>query len=128
MPTECPPAGVQSVYTEAQVSQFIRAKYAEIVSLRGVANIYGKDITHADIERILHGKFPIGAKKRMTLNIPPVCPKCEQPLPKPPKPARVVKFNQAQMDAAIAFLQSREKPLRRVYGRGGKIARQGDEA
>ena len=77
---------------------------------------------------VIEGYEPKTPKTRTRLRWPPVCPTCYQPLPKPPKPARVVKFNQAQMDAAIAFLQSREKPLRRVYGRGGKIARQGDEA
>jgi hypothetical protein len=128
MPAIAQKAGVQSVYTEAQVSQFIRAKYAEICSLREIAKSYGKPITHADIERILkNGKFPVGLKKRTALNVPPVCPKCEQPLPKPPRPARVVKFDPAQMEAVIQFLREREKPTRRVYARGGKIATNGDE-
>jgi hypothetical protein len=115
-------AGVQTVYTEAQVSQFIRAKYAEIRSLREIAKDYGNDITHADIERILKdGKFPVGLKKRTALNVPPVCPKCEQPLPKPHRPARVVKFDPAQMDAVITFMRVHEKPLPRVFARGGKL-------
>jgi hypothetical protein len=125
MPTECRKVTVQSVYTEAEVSHFIRARYAENWSLREIAKSYGKQITHADIERILQGKFPVGATKRMALNVPPVCPKCEQPLPKP-APSRFVRFDPAQMDAVIQFLREREKPLQRVYSRGGKITRIGD--
>ena len=120
MPTAAQKAGVQTMYTEAQVSQFIRAKYAKFMSLRAVAKSYGKSITHADIERILKdGKFPVGAIKRMALQVAPICPKCEQPLP---KPARVVKFDQAQMDAVVNFLREREKPGKRVYGRNGRLA------
>jgi hypothetical protein len=62
---------------------------------------------------------------RTRLGLPPICPECHQPLP---KPARVVKFDPAQMDTVIAFLRSREKPLQRVYGRGGRPARLGDKA
>ena len=124
MPIPAPKAGVQTLYTEAQVSQFIRAKYAQNWSLREIAKSYGNPITHADIERILKaGKFPVGLRKRTALNVPPVCPKCEQPLPKPPRPARVVKFDPAQMDAVIAFLRAHEKPLPRVYARGGKLVK-----
>ena len=127
MPTGSRKVTVQSVYTEAQVSEFVRAKYAENWSLREIAKSYGNDITHADIERILKdGKFPVGLKKRMALNVPPVCPKCEQPLPKS-APSRFVKFDPDEMDAVIQFLRERDKPLRRVYSRGGKITTIGDE-
>ena len=115
-----PKQGVQTMYTEAQVGQFIQAKYAEIWSLRMIAKYYGNPITHADIERILKdGKFPVGAKKRMALRIPSICTKCEQKLP---RPARVVKFDPTQMDAVVAFLREREKPGKRAYIRGGKPA------
>jgi hypothetical protein len=124
MLTGRPKVAVQTVYTEAQVSEFIRAKYAANWSLREIAKSYGEKITHADIERIIKdGKFPVGLLKRMALNIPPVCPKCEQLLPKPPKPARVVKFDPAQMDAVITFLRAHERPLPRVYARGGKLVK-----
>ena len=43
--------------------------------------------------------------------------------PKPPKPARVVKFDPAQMDAVITFLRAHERPLPRVYARGGKLVK-----
>ena len=63
---------------------------------------------------------------RMRLGLPPVCPECHQRLPKPPRPARVVRFDPAQMDAVITFLREREKPTIRVYGRFGKPAKIGE--
>jgi len=74
---------VQTVYTETSVERDVQAKKNAGMSLRQIAKIYGSPITHADIERILAGVFPVGMGKRRALHIPPVCSKCEQPLPKP---------------------------------------------
>jgi hypothetical protein len=57
---------------------------------------------------------------RTRLGLPPICPECHQKLP---KPARVVKFDPAQMDAVVAFLREREKLLPRIYARGGKLVK-----
>ena len=64
------------------------------------------------------GYEPRLIETRTRLGLPPICPECHQKLP---KPARVVKFDPVQMDAVIAFLRSRERPLPRVYARGGKL-------
>jgi hypothetical protein len=75
---------------------------------------------------VMEGYEPKTLKTRTRLGWPPVCPTCYQPLPKPPRPARVVRFDPAQMDAVIAFLREREKPTIRVYGRFGKPAKIGE--
>ena len=71
-------------------------------------------------KRIADGYEPRKPETRTRLGLPPICPECHQKLP---KPARVVKFDPAQMDAVIAFLRAREKPLPRIYARGGNIAK-----
>jgi hypothetical protein len=54
---------------------------------------------------------------RTRLGLPPICPECHQKLP---KPARVVKFDPAQMDVVITFLRARERPLPCIYAHGGR--------
>jgi hypothetical protein len=72
---------------------------------------------------VMEGYEPKTLKTRTRLGWPPVCPTCYQPLPKPPRPARVVRFDPAQMDAVITFLRAHERPLPRVYARGGKLVK-----
>jgi hypothetical protein len=114
---------VQSLYSETSVQRDTQVKKDAGMSLRQIAKLYGKPITHADIERILVGVFPIGAAKRLALHVAPVCAKCEQPLP---KPKRVVP---AWLEEAVANLQRLEAGAQpkadgyRVYARGGKRVR-----
>jgi hypothetical protein len=110
MPKNGSKVGVQTTYTELQVIAFIKARRDEKWSLRKIAKMYGNDITHADIERILKdGKFPVGLKKRMSLKVPPVCPKCEQPLPKPGK--RVSAILNLDPDCNLKYTRSRNERL-----------------
>jgi hypothetical protein len=61
---------------------------------------------------------PKKTSTRTRLGLTPICPVCYQHLPKPP---RVTKFDQGEMDAVIKFLRAHEKPLQRTYNRKGKI-------
>jgi hypothetical protein len=89
-------------------------------SLRAIAVSFGNPITHGDIGRILQGVFPVGDKKRVVLDIPPVCPTCYQVLPKPPRqvPAWVEEAMQNLRKLEAAANVAPEKD--RVYARGGK--------
>jgi len=44
------------------------------MSLRVIARGFGRPVTHADIQRILQGVFPVGAKKRSILGLPALVP------------------------------------------------------
>lgn len=70
--------GVQTVYTERDVSAIVQAEKAAGKSLRVIASEYGFPVNHADIERILQGHFPHNAAKRKALGLPPVCVSCGQ--------------------------------------------------
>ena len=75
---------VQTVYTEQKVISDVTHMHSEKgLSLRKIAAFYntrkiGRSITHADIERILKGKFPVNIEKRIRLKIPPICVSCGQ--------------------------------------------------
>ena len=110
---------VQSPYTEETVSASIRAKKNAGKSLRQIAAGYGKPITHADIERILQGKFPVGIEKRKALKIPPVCITCGQKV----KYVRHIPAWLVEATANLAALEARTQPRpapARVYTRAGK--------
>lgn len=113
-------AGVQTAYTERDVSAIVQAKKDARKSLRAIASEYGKPVNHMDIERILQGRFPHDAAKRKALGLPPICVSCGQRV----KPARVVP---GWVKAGAEFLKLRE-PLHRgdaentrIYARGGRV-------
>ena len=86
------------------------------------------DITLAELETIRAGWLAQARAQQIPDKLFEIAywlggPKCEQPLPKPPKPARVVKFDPEQMDAVITFLRAHERPLPRIYARGGKLVK-----
>jgi hypothetical protein len=123
-PLRAQKVGVQTVYTEQDASTLIRAKKDAGKSLRAIASEYGEPVNHADIERILQGKFPHDQAKRKALHLAPICISCGQKV----KPARVIP---GWVDQAVEFLKSREtlhhgdaenteKTKIRVYSRGGK--------
>jgi len=89
------------------------------MSLRQIANAYGRPITHADIQRILLGNFPVSAEKRLALHVPPVCLKCDQPLP---KPARHVP---AWLDEAVENLRRLEAAANQPQAEGGRQKAEG---
>lgn len=114
---------VQTLYTKAKVRRVIQAKTNAGRSLRQIAKSYGKAITHADIQRILLGQFPVGFRKRQALRIPLTCPKCDQPLP---KPARHVPPWLTEAAENLRRLEAAANPLPdkiRVYGRDGRRAK-----
>ena len=90
----------------------------DIADELGIVKGNGMPDTGLTYRIVMDGYEPKKPETRTRLGLPPVCPECHQKLP---KPARVVKFDPAQMDAVIAFLRSRERPLPRVYARGGKL-------
>lgn len=125
-PIRAPKVGVQTAYTEQDALALIRAKKAAGKSLRAIASEYGKPVNHADIERILQGKFPHDQAKRKALHLAPVCTSCGQKV----KPARVVKVpririvpawvNQAVENLKKLEAEAQQKGEIRVYSRGGK--------
>jgi len=124
-PQSAKKVSVQTVYTEQDASTLIHAKKDAGKSLRAIASEYGFPVNHADIERILQGKFPHSAAKRKALGLPPVCVSCGQRV----KPARVVPgwVGQAVENLLLLEKSSTTKDTKstkenqdRVYSRGGK--------
>jgi len=86
MNTTMPPGndkqGCTRAYTLNQVMSIIATIYAQKRSLRRVAKEnYNGQVNHADIQRILQGRGPMEAKKRLAFGLPalipvPACPKC----------------------------------------------------
>ena len=81
MPTELHRTPVQTVYSQEKVISDIvslhNGRGAEKgLSLRPIARQYnaqpgGRKITHADIGRVLKGRFPVNVEKRLRLHGPP---------------------------------------------------------
>jgi hypothetical protein len=116
-PLRAPKTGVQTLYTEQQVSTLIRAQKDAGMSLRVIAAEYGSPVNHADIERALQGRFPHDLDKRRALNLVPICAACGQKVHR----ARVVP---EWVKQGAEFLASRETAPKkneiRVYSRSGK--------
>ena len=132
MPSELHRTPVQTVYSQEKVISDIvslhNGRGAEKgLSLRQIARQYnaqpgGRKITHADIGRVLKGRFPVNVEKRLRLHGPPVCPKCYQKMPRPPRQI------QPWVLEAMANLQRLETAANvtpdehRFYSHGGKRA------
>lgn len=125
-PMHAQKVGVQTAYTEHDASTLIRAKKDAGKSLRVIASEYGKPVNHADIERILQGKFPHDQAKRKALHLSPICMSCGQKV-KPAKIAKVPRIrivpawvNQAVENLKKLEAEAQQKGEIRVYSRGGK--------
>lgn len=116
-PRHAQKVGVQTAYTEQDASTLIRAKKDAGKSLRAIASEYGKPVNHADIERILQGKFPHDPAKRKALHLAPICVSCGQKVHQ----ARVVP---EWVKQAADFLATHEDSRKneRIYARGGRRA------
>jgi hypothetical protein len=119
-PLRAPKTGVQTLYTEQQVSTLIRAQKDAGMSLRVIAAEYVKPVNHADIERALQGRFPHDLDKRKALKLMPVCPECDQIIRR--RHARNVPAWVQQAAQNLKELEARAgkpDPIR-VYSRSGK--------
>lgn len=113
-------AGVQIVYTEQGVSAIVHAQKRAGKSLRAIAAEYGSPVNHADIERILQGKFPHDPGKRHALGLTPICEHCGQKV-------RRVRAVPGWVRRGAEFLASRKnldhkghEVSQRVYSRKGR--------
>jgi hypothetical protein len=109
--------GVQTAYTEQGVSAIVQAKKDAGKSLRAIASEYGKPVNHADIERILQGRFPHDHAKRKALGLPPICVACGQKVHR-------VRVMPGWVNQAADFLAAHEdsRKNKRIYARGGRRA------
>jgi hypothetical protein len=122
IPQKTLPGRVQTAYTEQDVSAIVHAQKDAGKSLRSIAAEYGAPVNHADIERILQGKFPHNAAKRHALGLPPVCASCGQKVHR-------VRIVPEWVKQGADFLAEREKANHkdtkntkeiRTYSRSGK--------
>lgn len=74
--------GVQTMYTEDELSNILWELKLQGKSLRGIADeLFDGKVSHADIQRGLKGKFPKSEEKRHIMGLPtlvpiPACPIC----------------------------------------------------
>jgi hypothetical protein len=109
--------------SEDELEQVLKQRN-EHESLRQIARSYdGRLITHGDIGRAIHGRFPVSDAKRHALDIAPICPTCYQVLPKPPRqiPAWLKEVT-ATLQRLESAAHAPADPIR-VYARGGKRVR-----
>jgi hypothetical protein len=115
-PLYAPKTGVQTLYTEQQVSAAIRAKKDAGMSLRAIASEYGLFVSHADIERALQGRFPHNQDKRAALKLAPICTSCGQHIKRDRHVPEWVK----QATAILAKFEQTGSENERIYTRRGK--------
>jgi hypothetical protein len=95
-------------------------------SLRSIAAEFGRPITHGDIERAIHGKFPTRLDKRMALGLPLICPVCLQTVKRPHRHVSP-ELKKAVEILRRLELQAGSRPVgNRVYNRQGKQVPEGD--
>jgi hypothetical protein len=126
-PLHAPKAAVQTLYTEQHLSAIIRAQKDAGKSLRAIAAQYGEPVNHADIERILQGRFPRSLAKRAALKLLPVCPECAQPIRRqrilPEWVTQAVEFLKDQKvltEFSGSKTESNMHKTQRVYTRDGR--------
>jgi hypothetical protein len=93
-------------------------------SLRRIAaEDYAGEVTHGDLDRVIHGIFPKDLNKRQALGLPLFCPVCKR------KVAKIHRHTPDWLKEAVKGLQKLEaqagaKPTQaRVYTRQGKLVR-----
>ena len=111
---EASKTGVQKLYSENRLREYLTAQIEAHRSLRQIAAQFGPPITHADIQRGLLGEFPKNAEKRAALGLPSLLQVNVYILValivyfKPPRPRIYHRWRDMPTDALKWALENRE--------------------